>query len=112
ICFNDSSQVQILSNTISTSLLLKSAHGFKRFIFEPMAKYDFIILLVCIHGCLSMEWSANDTANLDQFIATTMECRNVPGMFLTIVKDDEVTLSRGYGFKNVETKEPFTTQTP
>ncbi|CAH1785366.1 unnamed protein product, partial [Owenia fusiformis] len=78
----------------------------------PMAKYDFIILFVFIHGCLSMEWSASDTVNLDQFIATTMECRNVPGMFLTIVKDDEVTLSKGYGFKNVETKEPFTTQTP
>ncbi|CAH1798691.1 unnamed protein product [Owenia fusiformis] len=41
-----------------------------------------------------------------------MACRNVPGMFLAIVKDDKVVLSEGYGFKNVDTNEAFTSQTP
>ncbi|CAH1801489.1 unnamed protein product, partial [Owenia fusiformis] len=78
-----------------------------------MCKWFIVtILLFYVNGFLSKEWNSEDTANLEERIATVMECRRVPGMFLSVVKDDTVVLSKGYGYKDIEKNEPFTAQTP
>lgn len=37
----------------------------------------------------------------DQFVKHTVKCRNIPSVAVSLVKDDEVILSRGYGFSDI-----------
>jgi CubicO group peptidase (beta-lactamase class C family) len=45
-------------------------------------------------------------SELDALFAKSIIDYNVPGMAIAIVKDGQVVLSKGYGVKNAETKEP------
>ena len=47
----------------------------------------------------------------DQFVSQTMEEWKVPGLALVIVKDGQVILSKGYGFRDVEKKLKVTSKT-
>ena len=47
----------------------------------------------------------------EDFVGAQLEPWNVPGLAITIVHGDEVLLSRGFGVRNVETKEPVTAST-
>lgn len=48
---------------------------------------------------------------LDQYFQQALEDWNIPGMGISIVKDGEVLLSKGYGVKNVETGEKVNSST-
>jgi len=45
---------------------------------------------------------------LDEFIPPEMETAHVPGLVITVVNRDEVLLSKGYGFSDIENQVPMT----
>lgn len=50
-------------------------------------------------------------AGFDDLVARGLKSLNVPGAAVAIVKDGEVVLAKGYGFKDVEKKAPMTADT-
>ena len=50
-------------------------------------------------------------ADIDSAIAQALETFKVPGLALAVVVGDEVVLSKGYGFRDVERKLPMTAET-
>ena len=50
-----------------------------------------------------------DFQALDRYIDNAVEDFELSGLALSVVKDGSVVFSRGYGYKNLETKEPMTT---
>lgn len=49
--------------------------------------------------------------NLDEFLQTTLEAWNSPGLAVGVVRDDEVVYAKGHGYRNYGAKLPFTTRT-
>ncbi|UCE41892.1 MAG: beta-lactamase family protein [Candidatus Aminicenantes bacterium] len=60
---------------------------------------------------LKGETGAQLDAKLTPFIEEVMQAYDLPGFAIGIVKDNEVVYSRGFGYKNIETKDPVTTTT-
>nr|WP_244244170.1 serine hydrolase [Lysobacter alkalisoli] len=54
---------------------------------------------------------ASTLAAFDAFVEATRETFDVPGIAVAIVKDGEVVLEKGYGFKSLESREPVEPQT-
>ena len=50
-------------------------------------------------------------AGIDDYIHPSMEAWHAPGVALAVVKDGEVILKKGYGFRNVEEELPVTPET-
>jgi CubicO group peptidase (beta-lactamase class C family) len=48
---------------------------------------------------------------LDEFIPREMERAHVPGLVIVVVQGDEVLLSKGYGYADIENEIPMTSQT-
>ena len=48
---------------------------------------------------------------LESFINEIVEAYDLPGLAIGIVKDNEIAYAKGFGFKNIETREPITTTT-
>lgn len=45
---------------------------------------------------------------MDNSIPKKMEEMHIPGVVITVVKDNDIVFSKGYGYSNLETKEPMT----
>lgn len=80
----------------------------------------------CAHPCLAAEnevrsslpasgglrdTSKTSTRDLEVYIRHAMDSWGVPGLALAIVKDDRVVYARGFGVRNVKTREPVTPDT-
>jgi CubicO group peptidase (beta-lactamase class C family) len=50
-------------------------------------------------------------AKLEPIINETIESYDLPGLAIGIVKDKEIVYARGFGFKNIDTREPITVKT-
>jgi CubicO group peptidase (beta-lactamase class C family) len=50
-------------------------------------------------------------ADFDELVKRGLESLNAPGVAVAVVKDDEVILAKGYGFRNVEKELPMTPDT-
>jgi CubicO group peptidase (beta-lactamase class C family) len=50
-------------------------------------------------------------AFLDEYIPENMERSHVPGLVIIVVEGDEVLLSKGYGYADLENRIPMTPQT-
>ncbi|KAK7104514.1 hypothetical protein V1264_019216 [Littorina saxatilis] len=50
-------------------------------------------------------------SEIDHVINTGIQCRNIPGLSVAIVKDGQVLLSKGYGVKDLDTQSPVTADT-
>jgi CubicO group peptidase (beta-lactamase class C family) len=50
-------------------------------------------------------------ANLDGFVTDALKEWHVPGLALAVVKDGEVLLTRGYGYRDLEARRPVTPRT-
>jgi len=48
---------------------------------------------------------------LESFINEVIEAYDLPGLAIGIVKDNEIAYAKGFGFKNIETRDPITTTT-
>jgi CubicO group peptidase (beta-lactamase class C family) len=55
--------------------------------------------------------SAADFSAADALILRLMSVDNVPGAALALIKDDNIVLEKGYGFRDLETHDPVTTTT-
>lgn len=55
--------------------------------------------------------TAGDLKGLDQAVAAMMAEFHVPGLGVGIIKDGQVVLAKGYGFRDVEAKAPVTPRT-
>ena len=53
----------------------------------------------------------NELSGIDDYIYDSMQAWHAPGVALAVVKDGEVILKRGYGFRNVEEELPVTPST-
>lgn len=53
---------------------------------------------------ISDKLSHDVLTNLDEFIEHMIKCRNIPGMNLAIVHNNETLLTKGYGYSNLEKK--------
>lgn len=42
---------------------------------------------------------------IETFVEKLRKCKNIQGMTLSVVKDDRVVMSKGFGYKNLERKE-------
>jgi len=51
------------------------------------------------------------TDSLNQYIQQGLQDWNVPGLAIVIVKDGQVVVSKGFGVRNIRTKEPVTDST-
>ena len=47
----------------------------------------------------------------DAFVKCEMEYWNIPGLAVGVIKDGNILLEKGYGYRNLETKEPMTPYT-
>jgi CubicO group peptidase (beta-lactamase class C family) len=55
--------------------------------------------------------SAADFSAADALILRLMSMDNVPGAALALIKDGNIVLEKGYGFRDLETHDPVTTTT-
>jgi len=53
---------------------------------------------------------ANIENFLDEFVPPEMEAAHVPGLVITVVRGDEILLSKGYGYANIEHQIPMSPQ--
>lgn len=78
-----------------------------------MKKAVFVLLVVVfLAGCIIANHEiAEIIPFFDGYVQENMELWNIPGMAVGIVKDGELVFSKGYGVKDVETREPVTPET-
>src|SRR5438876_2223010 len=44
--------------------------------------------------------------SLDSYVSKGMKDWNIPGLAIVIIKDNKIVIMKGYGIRNLETKEP------
>lgn len=69
------------------------------------------LLLLSMSRCTDEVTNDQTSINLDQIVEQTMEHWDAPGVILTIVKDGEVLVNKGFGTTKVAGGEPVTPQT-
>jgi CubicO group peptidase (beta-lactamase class C family) len=60
---------------------------------------------------LKGETEAQLDTTLTPFIEEVMQAYDLPGMAIGIVKDNEIVYAQGFGYKNIDTKQPVTNTT-
>ncbi|MBS1663860.1 MAG: serine hydrolase [Bacteroidetes bacterium] len=76
-------------------------------------KKQLLLAFLCLPFCaLFAQSPAFVTDSLDGYIRQGMEDWKVPGLALVIVKDGKIVLAKGYGVKDVSSKEPVDENTP
>jgi CubicO group peptidase (beta-lactamase class C family) len=85
-------------------------------LYDPYDLYDLILaimrLLLAIAAALifclqaTAQTSSFITDSLDSYINQGLKDWNIPGLSIVVVKDGKVVLMKGYGVKNIETREP------
>ncbi len=70
-----------------------------------MKRLMFLFISVSIFNCLRAQPSFI-TDSLDSYINRGMKDWNIPGLAIVIIKDGKVVVMKGYGVRNIETKEP------
>src|SRR5919206_602820 len=71
-----------------------------------MRKVYLLLLTALLCTTLSFAQSSFVKDSLDSYIAQGMKDWNIPGLAIAIVKDGQIVLMKGYGVRNLETKEP------
>src|SRR5437764_6111306 len=66
-----------------------------------LISFSFLLFHFCSHAQPSF---IKDS--IDSYINKGMQDWNIPGLAIVIVKDGQVVLMKGYGVRNIETKEP------
>ncbi|MGE0172550.1 MAG: serine hydrolase domain-containing protein [Oligoflexales bacterium] len=55
--------------------------------------------------------SAAALTHFQEYVETTMDKNNIPGLGISVVKDGKVILSKGFGYRDIENKTPVTEDT-
>jgi CubicO group peptidase (beta-lactamase class C family) len=68
-----------------------------------------IILFILVSNYVAAQESPSQIEEkVDPVIQQVMKSYDLPGMAIAIVKDDEIVYAKGFGVKNLETKDPIT----
>lgn len=76
--------------------------------------FNIIIALLFATGIIAGQESISDIRaikEIDSFIDTAMQRWDVPGLAIGVIKDGNVIYSKGFGYKDLKTKEKVTTKT-
>ncbi|XP_070561636.1 uncharacterized protein [Ptychodera flava] len=68
-----------------------------------------LYLSFCTVGCSAL--TDEELEALDEFVDATMTCKNVPGLTLSMVKDGQTVVAKGYGVSNMDKGTPVTEHT-
>ena len=71
-----------------------------------MKRIFFFLFAALIYSSLSFAQPSFIKDSLDSYIAQGMKDWNIPGLAIAIVKDGQVVVMKGYGVRDLETKEP------
>jgi CubicO group peptidase (beta-lactamase class C family) len=67
----------------------------------------FVVICISLAACISYAQQPSFiTDSLDNYIANGLKKWNIPGLAIVIVKDGKVVLMKGYGVRDIKTKEP------
>jgi CubicO group peptidase (beta-lactamase class C family) len=70
-----------------------------------------IVLLTLTSGFVTAQESPNQIdEKVDPLIQQVMKSYDLPGLAVAIVKDNKIVYAKGFGVKNLKTKEPITTK--
>src|SRR4028119_1709152 len=71
-------------------------------------RLGFTVLMLAISLLINAQQTAPSfiTDSLDAYIQQGLKDWNIPGLSIAIVKDGKTVVMKGYGVKDVETKEP------
>lgn len=70
-----------------------------------------IVVIVFSHCNIAKAQAIKTIKDFDAFIDTAMKRWDVPGLAIGIIKDGNVIYSKGFGYKDLKTKEPVTANT-
>ena len=59
----------------------------------------FFIVLTLVQANSNLEF---EIRALDKFIKETVSCRQIPALSISLVRDGQVIMSRGYGYSDIE----------
>ncbi|SVC15384.1 uncharacterized protein METZ01_LOCUS268238, partial [marine metagenome] len=76
-----------------------------------MKSFPFIFAAILSIYLTPVESSNGDIKEFDEYIRTSISEANIAGMGIAIVSGDSILFAKGYGYSNIQTKEPFTPQT-
>ena len=63
--------------------------------------------ILCVHGVNAQKTSPSFISDsLDSYIAGGLKDWNIPGLAIAVVKDGKTVLTKGYGVRDIKTKEP------
>ncbi|WP_217604381.1 cyclic peptide export ABC transporter [Chitinophaga sp. GbtcB8] len=73
----------------------------------------FLLLLLFITSFAVKAHPPEDAllAKIDQFVQQQMNAAGIPGVAVTVIRDKQLLLSKGYGYANAEDREPVTPNT-
>ncbi|MGE3063766.1 MAG: serine hydrolase [bacterium] len=77
-------------------------------------KKIFVLILILTAALFSAGETADYSAlikDVDAFVDSVMKTHNVPGVSIAVVKNNEVILAKGYGYRNLKEKLPVTKNT-
>ena len=70
----------------------------------------FVITLSFQFACLGAKSNIHGT-DIDNIINSYIKCKNIPGLSISIVKNNEILLEKSYGLRNVERNLPMKVKT-
>jgi CubicO group peptidase (beta-lactamase class C family) len=74
----------------------------------------YVLITSIVVGAVGVPASATDGVNVcdvDALMLRLMSKYNVPGLALALIKDHRIVMEKGYGFRDLETRAPVTTET-
>ena len=76
-------------------------------------KLTFLIILIAVFFIVSSVFGGDMgkspiESQINSFVEGVMTNYNIPGLAIGVVKDGQILYTKGYGYKNIETKEPIT----
>lgn len=75
-----------------------------------MIKYLLILLVIAKYGRSTTIFSENEEQDITDFVETVMDCKHMPGLSLTVVKNGAV-WTKGFGFAQLKSKKKVTKDT-
>ena len=68
-------------------------------------------VIVCLLFITVLATARISDSEIDDVLRKALECRNIPGMAVSIVQDNKILFAGGYGYETVEKRVPVTTNT-
>ncbi|CAH1777837.1 unnamed protein product [Owenia fusiformis] len=77
-----------------------------------LIKHSFVsILLALLNTTWAVEWSLENKQKFNDYVKAVMDCRQIPGLQVSVVQNGRVILTEGYGLRNSETRAPVSATT-